>query len=110
MTKKMWMKIVKKWGEHTIGDIVLFDRSKADDLMAKGILEKAKPSKPTKKGPQAETSMATPVAETADVRPIVSSRAATEQKTDAEDKVAEADESAKTEGKSRSRFGKGKRG
>ena len=107
---RQWMEFLKPWGEYQPGDQAAFDLSKGKRLIAEGILKKCRPPQNPRKGPQAETAMATPVAETADVRPIVSPQSATEQKTDAGDKVAEADESAKTKGKPRPRFGKGKRG
>lgn len=106
MAKKMWMTIVKKWGEHTVGDTVLFDQSKANELMAMGILVKGKPPKPTRSAPRIETAVAPQVGKEEAIAPR---QADTEQKTDAEDNV-EDDMPPKTEGKSRSRFGKGKRG
>lgn len=85
MPKKMWMKLIKKWGEHDIGDDVLFDQSKAKDLMAQGILVKGKPPKSEKTAPKVETATASRAnVETAVVTPVADEKA----KADAEAKAA----------------------
>lgn len=96
MAKKMWMKIVKKWGEHEIGDVRLFDQSKAKDLMAQGILIQAK--SPKTERVKVEATVAPPVnPETAMI----------DNKPEAKTEVDKA-ETKPTERKSR--FGKGRRG
>jgi len=71
MERKIWVKIIKKWGEHAIGDIVIFDESKGRRRIIDGIgIEVSAPTIP-EKGPKVETAMQEILAEKEVVTPQI---------------------------------------
>lgn len=69
MAKKIWIKLIKKWGEYKIGDVVCFDEIKGNLRIKKGegeLVDAPKEVKPKKEEPKKEA----PKVETADIKPL----------------------------------------
>ena len=70
--KTIYLHMLKKWGNTTIGDIVAFGEPKGRRVIAGGFAEEVPaPKPPRKQAPVVETAMAEPKAERAVVTPVV---------------------------------------
>lgn len=73
---KIWLKILKRWGELTVGSVVQFDAAKGRRVIAGGFaVEVPDPTKQREKfrgrGPKVETADARPAPETTEARPQI---------------------------------------